>query len=79
MSKQNHTLQLGARVSLSYPYVGPNSHLCQIVRTTPSSVLIQLDGEERTLRFLIRNRQWRNEFGRAVSINLLLQPDPITR
>ena len=79
MSKQNHTLQLGARVSLSYPYVGPNSHLGQIVRTTPSSLLIQLDGEERPLRFFIRNRQWRNEFGRAVSINLLLQPDPIPR
>lgn len=79
MSKQKHTFQLGEGVSLSYPYVGPNSHLGQIVRTTPSSLLIQLDGEEGPFRFFIQNRQWRNEFGRAVSINLYLQPDPIAR
>lgn len=77
MSKQNDVFQVGERVSLSYPYVGPNRHLGQIVRTTPSSLLIQLDAEERPLRFFIGNRQWRNEFGRAVSINLLRHPDPI--
>lgn len=77
MLKQNHTFQVGERVSLSYPYVGPNSHLGQIVHTTPSSLLIQLDGEERPFRFFIRNRQWRNEFGRAISIDLLVQPDSI--
>ncbi len=75
MSKQNHTFQVGEQVFLSYPYVGPNSHMGQIVRTTPSSLLIQLNGEERPFRFFIRNRQWRNEFGRAVSINLLTHPD----
>lgn len=68
MSK--HNFHVGERVFLSYPYVGPNSHLGQVVRVTPSSLLIQLDGNERPFRFFLRNRQWRNEFGRAVSVEL---------
>lgn len=79
MSKQDHAFQIGERVSLSYLYVWPNRHLGQIVRSTRGSLLIQLDGDERPFRFFLRNRQWRTEFGRAVSIEVFPQPDSIVR
>ena len=77
MSK--HNFRIGERVFLSYPYVGPNSHLGQVVRFTPCSLLIQLDGNERSFRFFLRKGQWRNEFGRAVSVDIAKQPQSVVR
>lgn len=72
----NHPFHVGERVCLSYPYVGPNSHAGQIIRVTCSSLLIHFDGDEKPFRFFRRNGQWRNEFGRAVSIEIAHDGQP---
>jgi hypothetical protein len=70
MSK--NPFRIGQRVALSYNYVHPNRHLGQIVVVSPKSVHVHIDGERRVVRFfLARDGNWRSEFGRSVSIQVL--------
>ena len=67
-----NSFRIGQRVALSYNYVHPNRHLGQIVAVSPKSVHVHFDGECRAARFfLARNGNWRSEFGRSVSIQVL--------
>jgi len=72
MSNNSSSFRIGQRVALSYYYVHPNCHLGQIVAVSPKSVHVHIDGECRAVRFfLARNGNWRSEFGRNVSIQVL--------
>ena len=68
MQTNKTAFSLGQRVALSYEYVQSSRLLGQIVRVTPGSILIHLDGECRASRFFFRNGYWRSEFGRRVAI-----------
>ena len=72
MSNNSSSFRIGQRVAVSYNYVHPNRHLGQIVAVSPKSVHVHIDGECRAARFfLARNGNWRSEFGRSVSIQVL--------
>lgn len=69
MQKQNHDFQVGDRIVLSYPYVEPRNYCGTVVRITPKSLHIQIDGDESTSRYFVLRGQWRNQFGNAVWID----------
>ncbi len=66
MQKQNHDFQVGDRIVLSYPYVEPRNYLGTVVRITPKSLHIQIDGDKSPTRYFILRGRWRNQFGNAV-------------
>jgi hypothetical protein len=72
MSNNSSSFRIGQRVALSYHYVHATRHLGEIVAVSPKSVQVHIDGECRAARFfLARNGNWRSEFGRSVSIQVL--------
>ncbi len=78
MPEKKSPFYLGQRVALSYQYVEPSRLLGEVVRVSPGSVLIHIDGECHASRFFLRDGRWRSEFGRQVSIKTApLEHQPI--
>jgi hypothetical protein len=64
-----HDFRISERVELTYCYVEPRPYAGIIMRVTPSSIHIKFDAEDTPRRIVVCRRQWRNEFGRAVSVS----------
>lgn len=68
MTSMKHEFQVGDRVEMMYCYVVPRAYPGSVTRVTASSIHIQLDRETGSSRFSLRGRQWRSQFGHAVTI-----------
>lgn len=68
MTSMKHDFQVGDAVEMTYCYVVPRAYLGSVTSVTASSIHIRLDGENGSSRFFLRGRQWRSQFGHAVTI-----------
>lgn len=68
MTPVKHDFRVGDGVEMTYCYVAPHAYPGSVTRVTASSIHIRLEGENGPSRFFLRGRQWRSEFGHAVTI-----------
>ena len=68
MTSMKHDFRIGDGVEMTYCYVVPRAYPGSVTRVTDSSIHIRLDGENGSSRFFLRGRQWRSQFGHAVTI-----------